>query len=115
MIVDLFYGAAAIAMVVGALFVLLAAIGIVRFPDLYTRMHAASMAGSVGCGLILLAVALVSFELAVAVRAILGIGFLLLTTPVSAHLLARSSLHSSNDGGDVCVTNELSSEIKTQL
>lgn len=112
---DLMLGLAAFTLVLGALVTLLAAIGIVRFPDLYTRMHAASMAGSVGCGLILIAVALVSFELAVAVRAVLGIGFLLLTTPVSAHLLARASLHSGNDGEIVTVTNELTSEIKTHL
>ncbi len=39
----------------GALFALVAAIGIVRLPDLYTRMHAASKAGTVGSGLLLFA------------------------------------------------------------
>ena len=49
-------------MLVGAVFTLLAAIGIVRLPDLYTRMHAASKAGSVGAGFILIAVALGVFR-----------------------------------------------------
>lgn len=78
-------------LILGAIFTLLAAIGVVRLPDLYTRMHAASKAGAVGGGLILLAVAVVSMDAAVALRAIIGIVFLLLTTPVSAHLLARAS------------------------
>jgi multicomponent Na+:H+ antiporter subunit G len=78
-------------LVLGALFTLLAAIGVVRLPDLYTRMHAASKAGAVGGGLILLAVAIVSQDAAVSIRAVIGVVFLLLTTPVSAHLLARAS------------------------
>ena len=78
-------------LVLGAAFTLLATIGVVRLPDLYTRMYAASKAGAVGGGLILLAVAVLSQDAAVSVRAIIGVMFVLLTTPVSAHLLARAS------------------------
>jgi multicomponent Na+:H+ antiporter subunit G len=84
--------AAALA-VIGSLFAFVAALGIVRLPDLYTRMHAASKAGVVGAGLILLGVAFASLDYAVTLRAVLGILFLLLTTPVSAHLLARAAYH----------------------
>jgi multicomponent Na+:H+ antiporter subunit G len=80
-----------IVLLAGAAFALLAAIGVLRLPDLYTRMHAASKAGAVGGGLILLAVALVSLDAAVAIRAIIGVVFLLVTTPLAAHLLARAS------------------------
>ena len=82
---------AAAAVLIGAVFALLAAIGIVRLPDLYTRLHAASKAGVVGTGLILIAVALISTDAAVILRAILGIIFLLLSTPIAAHLLARAA------------------------
>jgi len=82
---------AALAVLIGAVFALLAAIGIVRLPDLYTRLHAASKAGVVGAGLILIAVALISTDAAVMLRAILGIIFLLLSTPIAAHLLARAA------------------------
>jgi len=78
-------------LVLGAAFTLLATIGVVRLPDLYTRMHAASKAGAVGGGLILLAVAVLSQDAAISMRAIIGVLFVLLTTPVSAHLLARAS------------------------
>jgi multicomponent Na+:H+ antiporter subunit G len=84
------YAAAAL-VVIGSAFSFLAALGILRLPDLYTRMHAASKAGPVGAGLMLLGVALVALDGAVMLRAILGILFLLLTTPVSAHLLARAA------------------------
>ncbi len=80
-----------IVLLIGALFALIATIGVLRLPDLYTRMHAASKAGTVGGSFILLAVALLSQDMAVALRALIGITFLLLTTPVSAHLLARVS------------------------
>ncbi|MDB5614075.1 MAG: monovalent cation/H(+) antiporter subunit [Devosia sp.] len=78
-------------LVFGAAFSLIATIGVLRLPDLLTRMHAASKAGAVGGGLVLLAVALLCFDAGVALRAIIGIVFLLLTTPVAAHLLARSN------------------------
>lgn len=78
-------------MLAGALFTLTAAIGILRLPDLYTRMHAASKAGTVGSGLIFLAIGFHSGEIATFVRAFAGIAFFVLTAPISAHLLARSA------------------------
>jgi len=76
---------------VGSLFALVAALGVLRLPDLYTRMHAASKAGTVGSSLMLLALAIVAGEIGVATRALAGIAFLLLTAPIAAHLLARAA------------------------
>ncbi|AWI56372.1 monovalent cation/H(+) antiporter subunit G [Sinorhizobium fredii] len=81
----------AIIMVVGASFSLLAALGLLRFPDLYTRMHAASKAGTVGSGLLLVAAGLHSLDPAIFVRALAGFVFLVLTAPISAHLLAKAA------------------------
>ena len=78
-------------LVVGAGFALIATIGLLRFPDVYTRMHAASKAGTLGSGVALIALALYSQELDVVTRAIAGVVFFLLTAPVSAHLLARAA------------------------
>jgi multicomponent Na+:H+ antiporter subunit G len=75
----------------GALFSLIAAIGLNRLPDLYTRMHAASKAGTVGSGLLLLAVGLHAADVATFGRALAGIIFFVLTAPISAHLLARAA------------------------
>lgn len=98
-------------LILGAIFTLLAAVGVVRLPDLYTRMHAASKAGAVGGGLVLIAVALISMDAAVAVRAIIGVIFVLLTTPVAAHLLARASYIAGYHGDESTVRDD----IKTRL
>lgn len=91
MIADLVNYLAALLVLAGAVFSLIAAIGVLRLPDLYTRLHAASKAGAIGAGLIFLAVAVTSFDAAVVLRCLLGIVFLFLSTPVSAHLLARAA------------------------
>lgn len=77
----------------GAAFTLIAAIGILRFDDVYMRMHAASKAGTLGSGLALIAVAVHSLELDVVTRAVAGVIFFMLTAPVSTHLLARAAYH----------------------
>jgi multicomponent Na+:H+ antiporter subunit G len=91
MIEEAAYYIAGALLLIGAIFSLLAAIGILRLPDLYTRMHAASKAGTMGSGLMLVAIAVVAFDGSVILRALVGVVFLLLTTPVSAHLLARAA------------------------
>jgi multicomponent Na+:H+ antiporter subunit G len=80
----------------GALFSLIAAIGVLRLPDVLTRMHASSKAGTLGCGLILISVALFFPGLDVVARAGAAILFLLLTTPVSAHMIGRA-IHASGE------------------
>ncbi len=97
-------------LLLGALFSLVAAIGVVRLPDLFTRMHAASKAGPVGSGLVLLAVVVVSADVGVALRAIVGIAFILMTTPVAAHLLARASYRTSDQLHMNMVADELKSK-----
>ncbi len=81
-------------LLIGSAFCALAALGLLRLPDLYTRLHAASKAGTLGAGLILLGVGLASGDVSIAVRCVLGVLFVVLTTPVSAHLLARAALQS---------------------
>jgi multicomponent Na+:H+ antiporter subunit G len=85
---------AAFLIVAGSAFSVLAALGMLRFPDVYTRLHAASKAGLLGAGLIFLAVAISSFDWWTAGRALLGLLFLFLATPLSAHLLANAALKS---------------------
>ena len=75
----------------GSFFVFVAALGLLRFSDVLLRMHAATKAGTLGAGLLLVAVALYFFDLAVATRAVAGIFFLLLTAPVAAHLVGRAT------------------------
>ncbi|MFK7793396.1 MAG: monovalent cation/H(+) antiporter subunit G [Devosiaceae bacterium] len=87
-LIDILVGLIIIA---GAVFTLVASLGILRFPDLYSRSHAASKAGTLGSGLLLFALALYSGELAVITRAFAAFLFLLLTAPIAAHLLMRAA------------------------
>lgn len=82
--------------VTGAVLMLLAGIGVLRFPDLYSRMHAATKATVVGVVLISIAGA-VAIEGAGA-QILLAAAFLLLTAPTAAHFIARA-VH--RDEGDV--------------
>lgn len=91
LIVEALHYVAGVMLIIGALFSLLAVIGIIRLPDLYTRAHSASKAGTVGSGLALVAIALISFDGAVILRALVGIVFFMLTAPIAAHLLSRAA------------------------
>ncbi|QFT31572.1 monovalent cation/H(+) antiporter subunit G [Roseibium porphyridii] len=78
-------------LIVGASFALVASIGLLRLKDVYMRTHAASKAGTLGSGVMLLALAVDAGDLAVVTRAIAGVVFFLLTAPISAHLLAKAA------------------------
>jgi multicomponent Na+:H+ antiporter subunit G len=91
----------------GAGFALVAAIGLNRLPDFYTRMHAASKAGTVGSGLLLLAVGLHAGELSTFARAVAGFFFFVLTAPVSAHLLAMAAYKVGYRLGDDSICDEM--------
>ena len=75
----------------GAALMLLAALGLFRLPDVLTRMHVLSKAGTVGASAFMLAVALAIPQVAVLTRAISVVAFLVLTAPIAAHLLARAA------------------------
>lgn len=83
--------AGAVLLAVGALLMLLSGLGILRMPDLYTRIAATSKASSLGAGLSLAAVAVSFGTLAVTTRALAAIVFIFLTVPVAAHMVARSA------------------------
>lgn len=76
---------------IGALFILLAAIGFVRMPDLYMRISVTTKAATLGIGLLLACAALYFSELAITSRVLAIILFMLLTAPVGAHLIGRVS------------------------
>lgn len=72
------------------LLVLLAAVGILRLPDLLTRMHASTKAGALGISLIMVAVSLYFTSLVVLAKAIAIILFIFMTAPVAAHAIGRA-------------------------
>jgi multicomponent Na+:H+ antiporter subunit G len=83
-----------LSLLIGTFFTLVAAIGILRMPDIYMRIHAVTKAGTVGIGLILLSVALFFADSAVTSRVIGIMLFIIVTTPAAAHLLGKTMLKS---------------------
>ena len=79
---------------VGLLFDLFGTVGLVRLPDIYNRLQAATKCVTLGTCMILLGAAVVSGLGPLAVKAILCMIFLLLTSPVAAHALARGAYRS---------------------
>ncbi len=74
----------------GTFLMLVAAVGLIRFPDLYTRMHAVTKAGTLGVGLMLLSAAVAFGDVSVTTRALVALLFVFLTAPVSAHMIGRA-------------------------
>lgn len=81
---------AAVFLVAGSAVCLIASIGVLRLPDFFLRMHAATKAGVAGCGLVLIGVAFAEPSLSLAFKVVLANAFLLLTMPVAGHLLGRA-------------------------
>ncbi|MFP4648706.1 MAG: monovalent cation/H(+) antiporter subunit G [Halorhodospira sp.] len=81
-------------LLLGGALMLIAAIGAVRLPDLLTRMHATTKAGTLGAALTIAAVAVHFAEPAVTARAAAIILFIVLTAPVAAHAIGRASYFS---------------------
>lgn len=80
---------------IGAGFVLIGAIGVVKLPDFFTRLHATTKASTLGVGS-LLAASLLYFSTrgeAISLHELLIIIFLFITAPVSAHMLIKAALH----------------------
>jgi multicomponent Na+:H+ antiporter subunit G len=74
---------------IGAAFMLIAAIGIARLPDTFTRLQAATKAVTLGMASMMLAAATHFADVGVTVRALTTLLFLFATAPVAAHLIGR--------------------------
>jgi multicomponent Na+:H+ antiporter subunit G len=77
--------------VAGPAFALLAAVGVLRMPDVFTRMQASTKASTLGLGCLLAGAAVQFGDFASFIR-VASIGaFVLFTTPVAAHVIARAA------------------------
>jgi len=102
----------AVLLVLGSLFSFVAALGMLRLPDTVIRMHAATKAGTLGAGLILIGEAFFYAELGITLRALAAIAFLLLTAPVAAHLIGRAAYYSNVKLWDKTWIDELAERYK---
>ena len=78
--------------IVGSALVLIGAVGVWRFPDFYTRLHAAGVTDTFGADLVLLAMALQADNFLIVVKLFIIFAFLVLTSPVSTHAIAHAAL-----------------------
>ncbi len=76
----------------GALLCIVGTIGVLRFPDVYTRLHAASITDTSGAGFVLFGIALMAPDWIVLVKIVCILIFLMLTSATSSHALANAAL-----------------------
>ena len=79
---------------IGILFDLFGCIGLIRLPDVYNRLQAATKCVTLGTCLVLVGVMVMSGSAATNVKAVICLAFILVTSPTAAHALARGA-HSS--------------------
>ena len=98
--------------IVGSSFAFLAALGVLRMPDVFTRMQASTKASTLGLGCLLIGAALQFADLASIIRVVSIAAFTLLTTPVSAHLIARAAYRADIPLWDGTVLDERREALK---
>ncbi len=76
---------------IGSIFILLAAIGLIRMPDFYLRVSVTTKAVTLGVGLVLISAAVYFNDISVTSRVTAIILFLFLTAPVAAHVITRAA------------------------
>ncbi len=81
---------------VGALFALLAGVGVLKMPDTFLRISVTTKAATLGSGFSLVAAAMYFNTISVNTRVIVIVLFIILTAPVSGHLISRAAYRSGN-------------------
>ena len=82
-----------ICLVAGGAVMIIGATGMLRFPDFFTRLHAASVIDTLGSMLIVLGLIFQAGLSIVSIKLVLIVFFILFTTPTAAHALAKAALH----------------------
>lgn len=104
-------GMAAVFMVVGGLMSLAAGVGLVRFPDLHTRMHAATKPQVLGLLALVLSVSIMWRAWEWSAVALLAWGLMILTAPVSAHMVGRAGYRTKHMRTDLLTDDQLASTV----
>ena len=84
-----------ISLLAGGALVFIGGVGLLRFPDFFTRLHAASLTDTLGAALIVFGLALQSGPGLTSIKLALVLALLLMTGPVATHALAKAALHGS--------------------
>jgi multicomponent Na+:H+ antiporter subunit G len=103
--------AGALLLLLGALLCLAAAVGLLRFPDVLSRMHAATKPQTLGLILLVCGLALSLRELRVMGLLFLVVVLQLLTAPVAAHMVGRTAYRTHQVDDDALVTDQLADDL----
>ena len=103
--------AAGVFVVLGAALSLVAGVGVLRFPDALSRLHAGTKPQVLGLICIVVAVALSARSLPVLLLLIPVVLFQLLTQPVAAHMIGRAGYRTKNLRHDLLVVDELADDV----
>lgn len=97
--------------IAGSLLTFIAAVGLVRFPDVLARMHGVTKPGTLGIVLLMSGLALSFQDWQVAWKVVLVVLFQLITSPVSAHMIGRATVRTKKLASDLLVVDELSQDL----
>lgn len=98
---------AAFLLIAGSLFMLVAAIGVVKLSDVYMRMHAITKAASLGAILMLASVSLIYVQWIVWVEALMVVVFVIITAPIASHMIAKAAHKTGMPKGPGYIMDEL--------
>ncbi|MBE7325767.1 monovalent cation/H(+) antiporter subunit G [Nocardioides sp. Y6] len=110
--VDVMDGASAVLLLAGSVFALIAAIGVVRLPDLLSRMHAATKPQVIGLMLVVSGLALRLRDPSVLAMLFFVVLLQMGTSVVSSHMVARANYRTGRLRKDLLVLDELTAEQK---
>lgn len=107
---------AMILLILGALFILIGAIGLVKLPDFYMRLHAPTKASTLGIGSILIASMLLHMvnDRGVNIQELVISLFMFITAPVSAYMMAKAAIHKDVPSIEKTQNPHISQTIKRQ-
>ena len=80
-------------LIAGSLFAFIGAVGIIRLPDVFARMHGAGIVDTLGMGLILAGLMIHEGFTLVTVKLVLIVAFIFIASPTTTHALARAALN----------------------
>lgn len=104
-------------LILGSAFVLIGSVGLVKLPDFYSRLHAPTKATTLGMGCLLVAsMILVTYQKGfLSLHELLITLFLLITAPVTAHMLAKTAMHHELEMTDKTSGKELTERARERL
>lgn len=93
----------------GSIITSIATIGIIRLPDMYTRLHAATKSSTLGAMMLMVGTFLYFWyvEGIIETQVLLAVLFLFVTAPIGGHMLSRSAFHAEVEPHQLTILNEL--------